>query len=157
MKVTRSYIKKLIKEELARVLNEDISNTMSPPVISDMASKIFFGDSANSFMKLVLDKRKEHLVTMEGAYDEKDLMTISKEFMPALREAIAASWEMYPSKRVEAETTMDKSYKDDGSVQMERSRNAVTIHFVKELSGRTLAKLSNNSDVVGFMTHMLSD
>ena len=154
MKVTKSYIKKLIKEELTRVLNET-TNTMGST--SSIASDTFFGDSANSFMKLVLDKRKEHLVKMEGTYNEKDLMTISKEFMPAFREAIAASWEMYPSKRMEAELTSDKSYKDDGSVLVERTRNAVSKHFMKELSGRTLAKLSNNSDVIGFMFHMLDD
>jgi|11_taG_2_1085331.scaffolds.fasta_scaffold46422_1 hypothetical protein len=153
MKVTKSYIKQLVKEELSRVLNET-TNTMVDGV-GDIARKTFFGDSANSFMKLVLDKRKEHLITMEGTYNEKDLMIISKEFMPAFREAIAASWDMYPSKRNEAENTLDKSYNDDGSVQMERARSAVSKHFMKELSGRTLAKLSNNSDVIGFMFHML--
>ena len=153
MKVTKSYIKQLVKEELNRVLNET-TNTMVDGV-GDIARKSFFGDSANSFMKLVLDKRKEHIVQMQGTYDEKDLMIISKEFMPALREAIAASWDMYPSQRMQAENTSDKEYNKDGSEFGEFGRSAVSKHFLKELSGRTLAKLSNNSNVIDFMFHML--
>jgi YesN/AraC family two-component response regulator len=154
MKVTKSYIKQLVKEELNRVLNET-TNTMANT--GDIARKTFFGDSANSFMKLVLDKRKEHLATMQGTYNEKDLMIISKEFMPAFREAIAASWDMYPSQRLQAENTSDKQYNKDGSDFAETTRNAVSKHFMKELSGRTLAKLSNNSNIISFMFHMLED
>lgn len=152
MKVTKSYIKQLVKEELNKVLNET-TNTMLNT--EDIVRKTFFGDSANSFMKLVLDKRKEHIAQMQGTYDEKDLMIISKEFMPALREAIAASWDMYPSQRLQAENTSDKQYNKDGSEFAETTRSSVSKHFLKELSGRTLAKLSNNSNVTGFMFHML--
>jgi len=154
MKVTKSYIKQLIREELSKVMNET-TNTM---VFNENpnATKTFFGDSANAFMMLVGDKRKKHIAIMQGSYDEKDLMIISREFMPAFREAIAASWERYPSQRNEAETTTDTDYNKDGSEFSSRTRSAVSKHFMKELSGRTLAKLSNNSDVIGFMFHMLN-
>ena len=152
MKATKSYIKRLIREELNKVLNET-TNTMVNT--GDIAKKSFFGDNSSDFMTLVNSKRKEHVGSISGSYDEKDLMVISKEFMPAFHAAIASSWDRYPSERLQAETTADKSYNKDGSEFASATRSAVSTHFMKELSGRTSSKLSNGSDIIGFMFHML--
>ena len=137
MKVTKSYIKQLVKEELNRVLNENITfEEFNFPMF-----KSFFEDSPNSFEKLIYQMSDEYLKhhSQYNSFSEADILTIRRKFMPVYREAIKSSWSAYPNNRKEPQEQEVKNYRDNGELLSYGPGNAVSKQFKKALQSAQTA------------------
>lgn len=129
MKVTKSYIKQLVKEELNRMLNE-ISSELGELVFPQFSS--FFEDSPNSFLNFIYKASDEYLKKNSG-FTEGDVVMIRRKFMPVYREAVKSSWSAYPNNRKETHEQFITNRRDDGSELSSGPGEAVSKQFSKAL------------------------
>lgn len=139
MKVTKSYIKQLVKEELTKVLyeNKALLNEISTELgeLSFPQFSSFFEDSPNSFLSFIYKASDEYLKD-QAKYDnfsQADVMVIRRKFMPVYREAVKSSWSAYPSNRKEPQEQSITTRRDDGSELASGPGEAVSNQFSKAL------------------------